>query len=79
MCTEGNTKVSILKEYLLAQMGGDKLPAVITSLDSTLYHCHQQCFSPKYRRIRFFLIIFFSGLISSKYSIFPLKILNNHN
>jgi len=69
-----------------------KLPAVITSLDSTLYHCHQgslltidrepcchqQGFSPKYRRI-VFLIIFFSGLISSKYSIFPLKILNNHN
>ena len=27
----------------------------------------------------FFLIIFFSGLISSKYGIFPLKILNNHN
>jgi len=31
-----------------------KLPAVITSLDSTLYHCHQQGFSPKYRRIVFF-------------------------
>jgi len=28
-----------------------KLPTVITSLDSTLYHCHQQGFSPKYRRI----------------------------
>jgi len=26
-----------------------------------------------------FLIIFFSGLICSKYRIFPLKILNNHN
>ena len=37
-----------------------KLPAVITALDSTLYHCHQQGFSPKYRRIVFFLIIFFS-------------------
>jgi len=30
-----------------------KLRAVITSLDSTLYHCHQQGFSPKYRRIVF--------------------------
>ena len=30
-----------------------KLPVVITSLDSTLYHCHQQGFSPKYRRIVF--------------------------
>ena len=48
-----------------------KLPAVITSLDSTLYHCHQQGFSPKYRRI-VFLWYFFSGLISSKYSIFSL-------
>jgi len=27
----------------------------------------------------FFIIIFCSGLIFSKYSIFPLKILNNHN
>ena len=46
---------------------------------STWYHCHQQGFSPKYRRIVVFLITFFSGFISSKYSIFPLKILNNHN
>jgi len=39
-----------------------KLPAVITSLDSTLYHCHQQCFSPKYRRIVFFQLYFFLDL-----------------
>ena len=59
-------------------IGLSKLPAVITSLDSTLYHCHQQGYSPKYRWIVFLLYIF-SGLFSSKYSIFPLKILNNHN
>jgi len=39
--------------------GRCKLPTVITSLDSTLYHCHQQCFSPKYRRIVFFNNILF--------------------
>jgi len=41
------------------QVYSNKLPAVITSLDSTLYHCHQQGFSPKYRRIVFFNYIFF--------------------
>ena len=50
------------------QIGGGsgyKLPTVITSLDSTLYHCHQQCFSPKYRRIVFFYnyILFWTYLL----------------
>jgi len=40
-------------------MEAGKLPAVITSLDSTLYHCHQQGFSPKYRRIVFLNYIYF--------------------
>ena len=43
-----------------------KLPAVITSLDSTLCHCHQQVFRPNTGG-------FFSGLISSKKSSFSLK------
>jgi len=44
-----------------------KLLAVITSLDSTLYHCHQQGFSPKYRRI----VVFFNYIFFWTY---PLKI-----
>ena len=40
-------------------MNRPKLPTVITSLDSTFYHCHQQCFSSKYWRIVFLNYILF--------------------
>jgi len=60
-------------------MSPNKLPAVITSLDSTLYHRHQQGFFTQIQAESFYLFLFSSGLISSKYSIFPIKILNNNN
>ena len=65
-CSESDPSPHVLQTYFNC-----KLLAVITSLDSTLYHCHQQGFSPKYRRIVFFNYInFWTYLLKIQYLFF---------